>query len=205
MKHQISSKSWKWHYRYDNFYLIYKWKRHQKAVFIRYRSTKKQTRWIAVLNSPRQDLTEYSRLSDTHCCRIHPATDHTQCYGDQTAPFGYLVQLIIQGLLRTTAWCGGQIKQSHTWPPFCRSEQMTQDLTAQLKNHLHMPAPLNITQINRVQSSSLQQTETVWHFSPLSAWHSDSSPALICTPVLPEWTNTFDWQHCWEANIPNRL
>lgn len=66
------------------------------------------------------------------------------------------------------------------------SEQMTQDLTAQLKNHLHMPAPLNITQINRVQSSSPQQTETAWRFSPLSAWRSASSPALIPTPVRPD-------------------
>ncbi len=124
---------------------------------------------------------------------------HTVLWGSNGS---LLLLLIIQGLLGRTTWLGGQ---SHTWLPFYMSKQMTQDLTAQLKNHLHMPLPLNITQINRVQSSSLQQTEAAWHFSPLSAWHSASSPALICTPVLPEWTNTFDWQHCWEANIPDRL
>lgn len=120
-----------------------------------------------------------------HSYRIHSATDHTQCYRViKWIPFAIKYRLLFKDFLEQLF--GGQIKQSHTWPPFYMSEQMTQDLTAQLKNHLHMPVPLNITQINRVQSSSPQQTETAWHFSPLSAWRSPSSPALIPTPVLPD-------------------
>lgn len=61
-------------------------------------STKKQKH----LNSPRQNLTVYSQVSD-----IHTAAESTPpqiTHSDHTDPFCYLVQLIIQGLLGTTAW-----------------------------------------------------------------------------------------------------